>query len=65
MVQLVVQSAALGLLAYLIGWTTQTGAPNLFKSLGDLRSAIENTGNRLKAVEDKLEELQKRMEKRR
>ena len=60
--QLVLQSGALGLLAYLIFWTTKDGAPKLFEHLSGLRSAVENTGNRLAALEEKVEDLAKKIE---
>lgn len=75
-VQLVMQSGALGLLAYLIWWVTRTGAPQLFTcligikgSLDSVTSRLENvedgqkgTHNRLDKVEDDLKELRREVE---
>lgn len=57
-VQLVVQSAALGLLAYLIWWVTQTGAPQLFVCLMGIKEAMNGVHSRLEAVEESTERLE-------
>lgn len=56
-VQLVLQAGALGLLAYLVWWATQTGAPNLFAHLNGIQVAINNHSARLDTVEKTISEL--------
>lgn len=61
--QIIMQGGALALLAYLILWTTRDGAPKLFEHLSELKVAIANTGNRLAALEEKVEDLAKKVQK--
>jgi hypothetical protein len=56
-VQMMLQGGALGLLAYLIYWMTQSGAPKLFDRLGGIQVAIESHSNRLLNLERIVEEL--------
>ena len=52
-VQLIVQTGALGLLAYLILWGTRVGAPNLFASINGVKDAINANTDKLAALENK------------
>lgn len=61
-VQLVVQSAALGLLSYLIWWVTQTGAPQLFTCLMNINGSLNTIHGRLEKVEDEVKELRREVE---
>lgn len=51
----IVQLGALGLLGYLIIWTTRTGGPMLFTRLDGIQTAIEKNSERLKALENKVD----------
>lgn len=62
-VQLLLQGGALGLLAYLIWWTTRDGAPQLFTKLGGIQSAIESHSNRLANLEAAMKELRQEMQR--
>ena len=60
-VQLLLQGGALGLLGYLIWWTTKEGAPQLFARLGGIQEAILTNNHRLQNVEHALEELKRKL----
>jgi len=64
-VQLVIQGGALGLLAYLIWWVTQTGAPQLFSCLININGSLNTIHGRLEKVEDEVKELRREVEARR
>lgn len=55
--QLALQFSALGLLGYLIFWTTRDGAPKLFALLAGIQVAIEANSNRLEQLEEAVGEL--------
>lgn len=62
MLQLVLQGGSLVLLAYLIWWMTQTGAPKLFDRLSGVQSAIESHSHRLKDLEEAVEALRQQIQ---
>jgi hypothetical protein len=64
-VQLVVQSAALGLLSYLIWWVTQTGAPQLFAILSTFSTTVASNTKVVEDLRDEIKELRREMENRR
>lgn len=51
--ELVLQTGALGLLTYLIVWSTKVGAPSLFSSMTGIREAIHQNTAKLTAIEEK------------
>jgi mannose-1-phosphate guanylyltransferase len=57
-VQLLLQGGALGMLAYLIWWTTREGAPKLFTHLSGIATAMQSTASRLEALEEAVKALQ-------
>lgn len=61
--QLIIQCGALGLLAYLILWTTREGAPKLFAHLGNIAVALQSTSTRLAALEEQVKALQGQVKK--
>lgn len=63
--QIVMQTGALGLLAYLIWWVTQTGAPQLFTCLTNINGSLNTIHGRLEKVEDEVKELRREVEARR
>lgn len=63
--QLVIQMGALGLLGYLLYWTTQKGAPDLFRALGGIQEAMLNHSNRLSKLEESVDELRNELRKER
>lgn len=54
-IQLILQGGALGLLAYLILWTTRDGAPRLFERLSAIQVAISTNTAQMKSLEDKVD----------
>jgi len=55
-VQLVVQTGALGLLAYLIFWATRTGVPSIVGSMNGIREAVDKNTERLTSLEERQNE---------
>lgn len=62
-VQLLLQGGALGLLAYLIWWTTREGAPQLFSRLGGIQVAIESHSHRLQNLEAAVSDLKREVQR--
>ena len=56
-VQWMLQGGALAILVYIVIWTTRTGAPGLFDSLGGIRSAVEHNTLRTQQTEQTMREL--------
>lgn len=56
-VEWIIQGGALGLLGYLVIWATRTGAPNLFKALGGIKTAVDKNTERLGNLETTNREL--------
>lgn len=52
-VQLIVQTGALGLLAYLIFWATRTGVPSITSSMNGIKEAVDRNTARLTQLEQK------------
>lgn len=57
LLQVLLQGGALGLLSYLIIWTTREGAPKLFDLLGGIQKALEVNNNRVGNLEKAVEDL--------
>lgn len=62
-VQLLLQGGALGLLGYLIWWTTREGAPKLFTHLGNIAAAMQSTSERLDKLEETVGALKARFDR--
>ncbi len=54
-IQLLFQGGALGLLGYLILWTTREGAPKLFERLAAIQVAITANTNKMANLEEKVD----------
>lgn len=57
--QYVLQGGALALLAYLLVWTTKSGAPKLFEGLGGITRAIDKNSDKVDRNTEKLADLER------
>jgi peptidoglycan hydrolase CwlO-like protein len=62
LIQVILQGGALGILIYLVIWTTRDGAPKLFQHLSEIKVAITRTGNKLDELEEKQGQIEEKID---